>query len=307
MSTNLGINKKVVKSLGKRVKKSKTSNAIEIDTQMTNHDVQLNEMKLSQIKQKSQNQDPARIKKARNVKTSYIGMSKFGILNFKTTSESREGYHYQTLEFKDMKPFNEIIQSGKEIMPMDIKEQLKKQDVNVFCTDESFTYWAWAHQAYKLDFLYIDDRIPDLKARIQAPTVNNVRLNGGACKHILSLVDYVMRPFTLLAISDDMNRYLAAEGQDKASKQDDVTRNREDSTKTWDWTQVKEYTGLSKEQILADISKTLQIQPSLNREEIIESIVNEIPDITDQGLKKTLVNAICDLTAEEVNNNENTD
>ena len=37
------LNKEVVKKLGKRVKKSKTSNAIEIDTQMTNHDKQLDE------------------------------------------------------------------------------------------------------------------------------------------------------------------------------------------------------------------------------------------------------------------------
>ena len=193
----LPMNKDVVDSLGDRVKRSKTSNTIEIDTQMTNHDKQLNEMKLSQIKQKSKNQDPERINRSRKVKSTYLGMSKFGILNFKTTSQSRNGHHYQTVEFKNMKPFEDIVKAGKEIMPMDVKKQLQEQDVNVWCTDESFAFWAWAHQAYKNDFLYMDDRIPNLKKAIQAPKVNNVRLNGGACKHILSVIDYVMKPFVL--------------------------------------------------------------------------------------------------------------
>ena len=167
----------------------------------------LNEMKLSQIKQKSKNEDPERVNRSRKVKTTYLGMSKFGILNFKTTSQSRNGHHYQTIEFKDLSPFEEIIKQGKEIKPMDVKKQLQEQDVNVWCTDESWAFWAWAHQAYKNDFLYIDDRIPNLKKAIQAPKVNNVRLNGGACKHIISVIDYCTRPFVLLAISDDMNRF----------------------------------------------------------------------------------------------------
>ena len=56
-------------------------------------------------------------------------MSKFGILNFKTTSQSRNGHHYQTIEFKDLSPFEEIIKQGKKIMPMDVKKQLQEQNV----------------------------------------------------------------------------------------------------------------------------------------------------------------------------------
>ena len=141
----------------------------------------LKEMKLSQIKRKSQNQDPARIARSKNVKTKYVGISKFGILNLKTSSETKDGYYYQTVEFKDIKPFEDIIKQGKDITPTDVKEQLKNQDVNVYCDDPSFSFWAWGHQAYKRDFLYMDDRIPNLNKMIQAPTVNNVRLNGGAC------------------------------------------------------------------------------------------------------------------------------
>ena len=362
----LPMNKDVVDSLGDRVKRSKTSNTIEIDTQMTNHDAQLkemevehpkkpkdiikyeyyndngeyvidlkdgwedpvgnsyiiektkreayrilkqcvkvidkkldesvlNEMKLSQIKQKSKNQDPERINRSRKVKTTYLGMSKFGILNFKTTSQFRNGHHYQTVEFKDMKPFEDIIKTGNKIMPDDIKKQLQEQDVNVWCTDESFAFWAWAHQAYKNDFLYIDDRIPNLKKAIQAPKINNVRLNGGACKHILSVIDYVMKPFVLLAISDDMNAYLTNKGEDKMSKQTIATQNQYDAIADWDWSDVEEVLGKSRIEIMSDISKTLQIVPSTDKGDIITDIVGEQLPTEEQGLKRQIVDKVEEL------------
>ena len=371
LKEDLYMNRDVVDSLGKRVKRSKTSNTIEIDTSMTNHDKQLKEenripkkyskyvkcmylagdgtymielkdnyetdygttyiqgsnkkeaveelelfieaqekltesilteMKLSQIKQKSKNQDPERINRSRKVKSTYLGMSKFGILNFKTTSQSRNGHHYQTVEFKNMKPFEDIVKAGKEIMPMDVKKQLQEQDVNVWCTDESFAFWAWAHQAYKNDFLYMDDRIPNLKKAIQAPKVNNVRLNGGACKHILSVIDYVMKPFVLLAISEDMNKFLAGNKEDKFSKQSVATQNQYDMVAQWDWSDIEEITGKSKIEIMSDISKTLQIIPDTDKGDIITDIVGEVLPQEDQGLKRQIVDRIEDLIDNEDTN-----
>ena len=368
LKEDLYMNRDVVDSLGKRVKRSKTSNAIEIDTSMTNHDRQLkeedripkkyskyvkcmylagdgtymielkdnyetdygttyiqgsnkkeaieelelfieaqerltesvlNEMKLSQIKQKSKNQDPERINRSRKVKSTYLGMSKFGILNFKTTSQSRNGHHYQTVEFKNMKPFEDIVKAGKEIMPMDVKKQLQEQDVNVWCTDESFAFWAWAHQAYKNDFLYMDDRIPNLKKAIQAPKVNNVRLNGGACKHILSVIDYVMKPFVLLAISEDMNKFLAGNKEDKFSKQSVATQNQYDMVAQWDWTDIEDTLGKSRIEIMADISKTLQIIPNIDKGDIITDIVGEVLPQEEQGIKRQIVDKIEDLIDNE--------
>jgi hypothetical protein len=259
----------------------------------------LTEMKLSQIKQKSRNQDPERINRSKKVKTTYIGMSKFGILNFKTTSQSRNGHHYQTVEFKDMTPFEEIIKSGAKVMPADVKKQLQEQDVNVWCTDESWAYWAWAHQAYKNDFLYIDDRIPNLKKAIQAPKVNNVRLNGGACKHILSVIDYCTRPFVLLAISDDMNKFLAGTQDDKMQKQTVATQNQYDMVANWDWSDIEEITGLSRIQIISDISKTLQVVPKASQGDIITDIVGEALPQEDQGVKREIVNRVEELIKEE--------
>ena len=368
LKEDLYMNRDVVDSLGKRVKRSKTSNTIEIDTSMTNHDKQLkeenripkkyskyvkcmylagdgtymielkdnyetdygttyiqgsnkkeaveelelfieaqekltesvlNEMKLSQIKQKSKNQDPERINRSRKVKSTYLGMSKFGILNFKTTSQSRNGHHYQTVEFKNMKPFEDIVKAGKEIMPLDVKAQLQNQDVNVWCTDESFAFWAWAHQAYKNDFLYMDDRIPNLKKAIQAPKVNNVRLNGGACKHILSVIDYVMKPFVLLAISEDMNKFLAGNKEDKFSKQSVATQNQYDMVAQWDWSDIEDTLGKSRIEIMADISKTLQIIPNIDKGDIITDIVGEVLPQEEQGIKRQIVDKIEDLIDNE--------
>lgn len=261
------------------------------------------EIKLEQIKQKSKNQDPRRVQKSRNVTTKYIGMSEFGILNFKTTSESRPGgYHYQTVQFKDLEPFRKIILSGNEIMPNDIKEQLQKQDVNVWCTDESWAYWAWGHQAYKLDFAYIDDRIPDLKNKLKAPTVNNVRLNGGACKHVISVIDYLKKPFVLYAISEDIKKYFANQPT-KLSTQDVGTQNQYDQVANWDWSEIEEFTGMTRDQILFDLIKTKQIIPQTNNADIIEDIFAEtIPD-TDIGMRRQLIDKVEELIANDESTN----
>ncbi len=259
----------------------------------------LNEITAEQIIQKSKNEDPERVRRSDKVKTTYLGMSKFGILNFKTTSQSRSGYHYQTVEFKDMKFFEDIIKSGKEIMPLDIKKAVKEQDINVWCTDESFTYWAWGHLAYKNDFLYIDGRVPDLKTRIQAPKINNVRLNGGSCKHIISVLKYMLKPFVLLAISNDMNAYLSGSGKDKYAQQPEEVKKETDQIAQWDWTNIEDFVGLDKVQILKDLSKTIQVVPSVDKGDVLTDIVGEALPNEDQGIKRQVVDRIEDLIDQE--------
>ena len=342
----LPINKETVDSLGDRVKRSKTSNTIEIDTQMTNHDKQLKEMEVehpkrpkdiieyeyyndngeyvidlkdgwedpvgnnyiiertkkeayrilkqcvkvinknleeaallearaSQLRNKTKSEDPARVKKSKNVKSTYIGMSKFGILNFKTTSESRDGYHYQTLEFQSLRPFEQAIKQNGKVTPEDIKRAMNDEDINVYCSDESFTYWAWYHQAYQNDYAYIDDNIPNLDKRLQAPKVNNVRLAGALCKHLYSVLEYVMKPFVLLAISDDMNKFLAGNKEDKMNKQDVATQNWYDAVKQWSSEDAQDYLGLTKQQILMDLSKSIKSNPTMNLDDYVDDLVDE--------------------------------
>lgn len=275
------------------------------------------EAKASQLRNKTKSEDPARVKKSKNVKTTYIGMSKFGILNFKTTSESRSGYHYQTIEFQSLKPFEELIKKNGEIMPMDIKQAFNDQDINIYCSDESFTYWAWYHQAYQNDYAYIDDAIPDLNKRLQAPKVNNVRLAGALCKHLYSVLEYITRPFVLLAISDDMNNFLNQKSH-KYAKQTVATQNWYDAIKQWTSEDALEYLGLTREQIIMDLSKTLRVNPTTNLDDFVDELVKDAilkrKDDIDPKLERDIADKVIDeldleteyenLKAEEVEPNE---
>ena len=277
----------------------------------------LNEAKASQLRNKTKSEDPARVKKSKNVKTTYIGMSKFGILNFKTTSESRSGYHYQTVEFQSLKPFEELIKKNGKIMPMDVKQSFNDQDINVYCSDESFTYWAWYHQAYQNDYAYIDDAIPDLNKRLQAPKVNNVRLAGALCKHLYSVLEYITRPFVLLAISDDMNNFLNQKSH-KYAKQTVATQNWYDAVKQWTSEDALEYLGLTREQIIMDLSKTLRVNPTTNLDDFVDELVKDAilkrKDDIDPKLEKDIADKVIDeldleteyenLKVEEVEPNE---
>ena len=257
----------------------------------------LNEAKASQLRNKTKSEDPARVKKSKNVKTTYIGMSKFGILNFKTTSESRNGYHYQTVEFQSLKPFEELIKKNGKIIPTDVEKAFNEQDINVYCSDESFTYWAWYHQAYQNDYAYIDDAIPDLGKRLQAPKVNNVRLAGALCKHLYSVLEYITRPFVLLAISDDMNNFLNQKSH-KYAKQTVATQNWYDAVKQWTSEDALEYLGLTKEQIIMDLSKTLKVNPTVNLDDFVDDLVKDAilkrKDDIDPKLERDIANKVID-------------
>ena len=258
---------------------------------------ELLEAKASQLRNKTKSEDPARVKKSRNVKTKYIGMSKFGVLNFKTTSESRNGYHYQTIEFQSLKPFEELIKKNGKIIPTDVEKAFNEQDINVYCSDESFTYWAWYHQAYQNDYAYIDDAIPDLGKRLQAPKVNNVRLAGALCKHLYSVLEYITRPFVLLAISDDMNNFLNQKSH-KYAKQTVATQNWYDAVKQWTSEDALEYLGLTKEQIIMDLSKTLKVNPTTNLDDFVDDLVKDAilkrKDDIDPKLERDITNKVID-------------
>ena len=257
------------------------------------------EARMSQLRNKTKMEDPARVKKSKNVKTTYIGMSKFGILNFKTTSESRNGYHYQTVEFQSLKPFEEVIKKNGKIMPEDVKRAVNDEDINVYCSDESFSYWAWYHQAYQNDYAYIDDNIPNLDKRLQAPKVNNVRLKGALCKHLYSVLEYITRPFVLLAISDDMNNFLNKR-PDKYSKQTTATQNWYDAVKQWTAEDATEYLGMTREQIITDLSKSIKIDAQMSLDDFVDDLVKDAIKANKQKENPKLEREIADKIIDEL-------
>lgn len=314
----LGLNREYIKKLGKRAKIGNNGTAVSIKPTFSNtfdeviekfkeedekrlDESMLLEVRASQMMNKTKSEDPARVERSKRVSTKYIGMSKFGVFNFKTTSETRPGgYHYQTVEFQSLKPFETIIKQGKEIMPNDIKKELTDQDLNVFCSDESWSYWAWYYQAYQNDYAYIDDNIPNLDKRIQAPKVNNVRLKGALCKHLVSVFDYLKKPFVLYAISEDIKKYLTNQSSDKMHSQDIGTQNWYDAVAQWNEDDIRDYTGMSREQIVSDLSKSIEVNPNIELDDYLEDIAKETLEKNGISKDTKLERQIVDKVKEEL-------
>ena len=139
------------------------------------------EAKLNQLETKTRQQTPKLADRADFVTTTYIGISKFGIFNFKTTSQNSPGnVWYQTIEVKDMV---NLFDDDQEITGADIQRMFQTQDIRLYCDDPSFLYWSFKYMAYTRDY--------GLEPEDRAPTQNNVRLKGALCKHLLSVVDLI--------------------------------------------------------------------------------------------------------------------
>lgn len=147
---------------------------------ITNFKELLNEARMGQLAGKTRSQTPKLADRADFVNTDYIGISKFGIFNFRTTSQTHQGsYWYQTIEIPDL---GSKLQDEK-ITPDLIRELFERGDIKVYCDDPSFLYWAFKYMAYTRDY--------GIEPENRAPQLNNVRLKGALCKHLLSVIDLI--------------------------------------------------------------------------------------------------------------------
>lgn len=128
---------------------------------------------------------------------------------------------------------------------------------------ESFTWWAWYHKAYKNDYAYIDDSIPDLNNRLKAPKVNNVSLRGGSCKHILSVLDYIKKPYVLMKIAQDLTDFING-GLSVKDTQDLTTAFQADAVKDWDQGDIENYLGMTRDEIITELKKVIQTNDNIN-------------------------------------------
>lgn len=139
------------------------------------------EAKLHQLEAKTRQQTPKLADRADFVTTTYIGISKFGIFNFKTTSQSSPGnVWYQTIEVKDM---STLFDENEEITAADIQRMFQTKDIRLMCECPAFLYWAFKYMSHVRDY--------GLEPETRAPQRNNVRLKGALCKHLLSVVDLI--------------------------------------------------------------------------------------------------------------------
>lgn len=163
----------------------------------------LNEARLGQLEQKTRKQTPTLADRADFVKTDYIGISKFGIYNFRTSSQTSPGnYWYQTLEIPDL---------GSKLQDEDITPELignlvEQDDIKIYCDCPAFLYWAFKYMAYTRDY--------GSEPETRAPKLNNVRLQGALCKHLLSMVDLLKSGELYEQMASDANnwmKYMAGE------------------------------------------------------------------------------------------------
>lgn len=147
---------------------------------LTNFTEILNEAKLGQLQDKTRQQTPKLANRADFVNTDYIGISKFGIFNFRTTSQTHPGnYWYQTIEIPD---FQSKL-TDEDITPELMKSLLEYNDIKLMCDCPAFLYWAFKFMAYDRDY--------GIEPETRAPKRNNVRLMGALCKHLLSVTDLI--------------------------------------------------------------------------------------------------------------------
>lgn len=166
----------------------------------------LNEAKLNQLIGKTRSQTPELADRSDFVDTDYIGISKFGIFNFRTTSQTHDGnYWYQTVEIPDLqaKLIDEKIDASY------MRYLFEQEDIKLYCDDPSFLYWAFKYMAYTKDY--------GIEPENRAPKRNNVRLKGALCKHLLSVVELIKSGTLYEQMAKDAQNWLAYMKGDKYS------------------------------------------------------------------------------------------
>lgn len=88
------------------------------------------EKRMGQMIGDTESQTPKLAGRADFVTSEYIGISKFGIYNFRTTSQTYDGYYwFQSIEVPDLA--SKVI--DEDITPDFIKNLIENEDINVYC------------------------------------------------------------------------------------------------------------------------------------------------------------------------------
>lgn len=135
------------------------------------------EKRMGQMIGDTESQTPKLAGRADFVTSEYIGISKFGIYNFRTTSQTYDGYYwFQSIEVPDLA--SKVI--DEDITPDFIKNLIENEDINVYCDDPSFLYWALKYKANSNNY--------GIEPETRRPKRNNTRLLGSNCKHLQSVM-----------------------------------------------------------------------------------------------------------------------
>lgn len=159
---------------------------------------QLNEYNLKDVIDDSKASDPKRIELAKSIYTEYKGVDSDGTLIFESDSQTRSGItHRQRIFYEGFFNLLDKADENESITDEDVVNILTG-DLMIDCSCESFLYWAWAYKSWKNNY--------GLRKELRAPKRNNVNLNGGTCKHVLSMLELLNRSDSLFdKIAEDLN------------------------------------------------------------------------------------------------------
>lgn len=235
------------------------------------------EASMKQLRRNSYTQDPTRVKKSKNVQSKYIGISKYGVLNFKTSSESNKGvYWYQELQFLSMQGFLNIVEEGDIIDTTDVKKMLQTDNVKLWCDDPSFTYWSWKYKGWRDQF--------GLKKETRAPKRNNTRLKGSLCKHLISVVDLLSDSRIIQLITNDLNQWCKMQLGKKQDGYQDLEGMTEKELKAnqYDW----DKDSMMKDLLTDEQFKLYQEGKSLEEIGLDDETIKDINKILDAARRK---------------------
>lgn len=154
----------------------------------------LDEATYKKLKQRVQTSDPDRVRKAKKLTTTYLGLNRNGDLMFKTSSGTTQGkFWYQTIRLLDLPQVIEAFADDEEITDKDIVDIALNGDIALYCNDPSFKYYGWQWMATADGY--------GIKPETRPPIDRNPNLIGAVCKH-LYVVLYVLPFWTNKIVSD---------------------------------------------------------------------------------------------------------
>ena len=254
--------------------------------------VRLLEANMNQIRSKQMNssreQDKRRNARASQINSEYMGISKFGVFNFRTQSQTHPGYYwYQTIECPNIINLSEVIDDPEEhIEVRDIDVLLKANDVMIFCDDPDFLYSGFKYMAYSKKY--------GNKPENRPPKIRNPKEEGAVCKHLYSVIQLVDQMATREQMAKDVEQWLHYMAGDKytpfakAVKAGQVKR----KDKRIDW---EDYPG-EFDKYLNKIADTSEL---IDKNDVHGSIKAYIDKVNKEQPNMTLDNLIKDLTGSE--------
>lgn len=249
------------------------------------------EANLNQIRSKQMNssrdQDKRRNERANNITTEYMGISKFGIFNFRTTSQTHPGYFwYETIECPTIIGLADILDDPEEHIEIkDIDVLLKTRDVMIFCDCPDFLFSGFKYMAYSKKY--------GNKPESRPPKVRNPQEQGATCKHLYSVIQLIDNPNIRQQMAKDTEQWLHYMNGDKYTsfakpvKAGQVKR----KDKRLDW---EDYAG-EFQKYLQSIADNNDL---LNKEDIEGSIRDYVDIVNKEKPTMTLDGFIKDLTGQ---------